>query len=308
MTDFRGFKGDANRLDDFDLPRIGSTIGVGEDELHAFMDVEAAGSGFDSLGRPKMLFEPHLFYRNLGPGEKRNKAVAAGLAYPSWRRDYPPESYSRLAKAIAIDEDAALKSASWGLTQILGSNHLAAGYQSPQAMVSSFMADEAEQLEATVRLMSKWGIDDDMRELREIALAGRSTLPSDAIAIARVWNGPAFAKNGYHTKIAAAHNRWRKIADTPWTPSDTTVAPEQPEENTIFPTLRRGDGWLRNHNLAPYVRRLQTALKAKNLYAGKIDGAFGDGTKAAVIAFQKANGLAPDGVVGSLQTWPALLA
>lgn len=39
------FKGRAKRLDDVDLPRIGHQIGVGEDEIHAFMDVEAAGSG-----------------------------------------------------------------------------------------------------------------------------------------------------------------------------------------------------------------------------------------------------------------------
>ena len=57
MTKWNDFKGAAKRIEDTDLPRIGATIGVGEDELHAFMDVEAAGSGFDSAGRPKMLFE-----------------------------------------------------------------------------------------------------------------------------------------------------------------------------------------------------------------------------------------------------------
>jgi hypothetical protein len=47
MTEFRSFKGACTRLSDTDLPRIGTKIGVGEDELHAFRDVEAAGSGFD---------------------------------------------------------------------------------------------------------------------------------------------------------------------------------------------------------------------------------------------------------------------
>lgn len=70
MTDFNGFKGRAKRLDDIDLPRIGHRIGVGEDELHAFMDVETSGGGFDPQGRPKILFEPHVFYRNL-TGAKR---------------------------------------------------------------------------------------------------------------------------------------------------------------------------------------------------------------------------------------------
>src|SRR5690606_14914854 len=119
---WKGFKGEAKRLDDVDLPRIGHQIGVGEDELHAFMDVEAAGSGFDSQGRPKMLFEPHVFYRNL-TGAKRDRAVREGLAYPKWgEKPYPKDSYPRLKKAMLIDETAALKAASWGLTQILGEN------------------------------------------------------------------------------------------------------------------------------------------------------------------------------------------
>jgi hypothetical protein len=97
------FKGAAKRIEDIDLPLIGREIGVGEDEIHAVLDVESAGSGFDKQGRPKMLFEPHIFWRELGPGAKRDKAAAAGLAYPKWKRNYPPDSYPRLAKAMAID-------------------------------------------------------------------------------------------------------------------------------------------------------------------------------------------------------------
>ena len=48
MTNFNGFKGAAKRIEDIDLPRLGVQIGVGEDELHAFMDAETRGSGFDS--------------------------------------------------------------------------------------------------------------------------------------------------------------------------------------------------------------------------------------------------------------------
>ena len=92
------FRGRAERIDDLDIPRIGSVIGVGEDEVHALMEVEAGGSGFDSRGRPKMLFEPHVFYRNL-TGEERQRAVDLGLAYPKWRSgQYPSDSYPRLGR------------------------------------------------------------------------------------------------------------------------------------------------------------------------------------------------------------------
>ena len=46
------------------------------------------------------------------------------------------------------------------------------------------------------------------------------------------------------------------------------------------------------------LKTLQTKLKRWGYYTGSIDGVFGSGTKKAVIAFQKKNGLTPDGIVG----------
>lgn len=46
------------------------------------------------------------------------------------------------------------------------------------------------------------------------------------------------------------------------------------------------------------VKRLQQALKDKGFDTGEIDGKFGTGTEAAVIAFQKSEGLAADGIAG----------
>ena len=156
-----GFVGPAMRLHDLDLPRIGHLIGVGEDEIHAVIDVEAAGGGFDSNKRPKMLFEPHVFYRNLS-GSQRDRAVREGLAYKDWKAGaYPKESYTRLAKALAINETAALKAASWGLGQILGENHVAAGYDSPQQMVVAFVeGGEGEHLEAMVNFIKTNRLDE----------------------------------------------------------------------------------------------------------------------------------------------------
>ena len=47
------------------------------------------------------------------------------------------------------------------------------------------------------------------------------------------------------------------------------------------------------------VRSLQTKLKELGYYNGTIDGDYGEGTEAAVIAFQAANNLKPDGIAGS---------
>ena len=65
-----------------------------------------------------------------------------------------------------------------------------------------------------------------------------------------------------------------------------------------FPTLRQG-------SQGDIVKTMQQLLKnaGSNL---TIDGIFGNGTKNAVIAFQKKNGLEADGVVGPM-TWAALV-
>ena len=52
------------------------------------------------------------------------------------------------------------------------------------------------------------------------------------------------------------------------------------------------------------VRQLQSELN-KHGYQLDEDGIFGSKTKAAVLAFQKANGLGVDGIVGPL-TWAKL--
>ena len=67
---------------------------------------------------------------------------------------------------------------------------------------------------------------------------------------------------------------------------------------TTMPTVREGSN-------GPAVRELQTLLKSKGFNPGPVDGAFGPKTKAAVQAFQRAQGIAVDGVVGP-QTWGKL--
>ncbi|MDY7231808.1 peptidoglycan-binding protein [Hyalangium rubrum] len=67
---------------------------------------------------------------------------------------------------------------------------------------------------------------------------------------------------------------------------------------TNLPTLREG-------SKGPAVTDLQNKLKAAGFNPGPVDGAFGPKTKAAVVAFQRAQGISTDGVVGP-QTWGKL--
>jgi len=117
-------------------------------------------------------------------------------------------------QALAIDETAALKAASWGLGQILDENHKAAGYATPQAMVLAFCSGgEAEHLAAMVRFIVTNGLDDALRR-------------HDWAGFARGYNGAGYAKHGYHTKLVAAFAKWSKIKDTPWSPGMGEPAPD----------------------------------------------------------------------------------
>jgi hypothetical protein len=141
-----------------------------------------------------MLFEPHIFWQNLSEAE-RDAAVQAGLACPTWKPgSYPPDSYPRLYEAMKINEDAALNSCSWGLPQILGENHAPAGYTSPRDMVAAFCNGEDEQIAAMARFICSKGLDVYLRE-------------RNWAAFARGYNGPAYARNAYDQKLAAAYAR-----------------------------------------------------------------------------------------------------
>lgn len=205
-----GFKGAGKRLDDEDLPRIGHGIGCGEDELHAFLDVETRGGGFDSKGRPKALYEPHRAYA-LAQGAVRAELVRLGIAYPKWgTKPYPSDSYPRIVPVLAIDPRVALEATSWGLGQIMGSNCVAAGYETAAEMVAAFLDDEEAHLAAAVAFIKTNHLDDELRA-------------HNWAAFARGYNGPGYAKNAYHTKLAARYAFWRKIKDTPWSPPAPAV-------------------------------------------------------------------------------------
>lgn len=101
----------------------------------------------------------------------------------------------------------------------------------------------------------------------------------------------AFQKaNGLGVDGIVGKLTWAKLYDA--TPVNVTPVTTQP----MLRTGSRGDA----------VRKLQELLNAKGYTCGNVDGIFGSKTYAAVLAFQKANGLAADGIVGPL-TWGKLV-
>ena len=86
--------------------------------------------------------------------------------------------------------------------------------------------------------------------------------------------------------------REMSLTPTPIPPMpDTVRGKDVAAEVTPEPPLHNG-------SQGEKVRELQMKLQALGFYKGEVDGQFGAGTRDAVIAFQKANGLDADGLAG----------
>lgn len=146
--------------------------------VRAVLKVESRGSGFGTDGRPIILFEPHIFSRLT---DHAYDASNPTISYRNWReRPYPrtqSERYEQLAAAYALNAEAALSSASWGLFQILGSNFAAAGFGSASGFVEDIAQSHERQLLAFEAFVRSQGLIDDLQRL-------------DWTGFARVYNGP----------------------------------------------------------------------------------------------------------------------
>ena len=119
----------------------------------------------------------------------------------------------------------------------MGFNCKLAGYATAYDMVVAFCADEENHLQGSVNFIVAAGIDD---ELRNWAKLKRPTTAEDTKVFAYGYNGSGYRHNNYHVKLAARHNHWRKIADTPWVEQVIEGHPKTPDVKRSTPANRIG--------------------------------------------------------------------
>ncbi|WP_227369832.1 N-acetylmuramidase domain-containing protein [Halomonas sp. M20] len=192
-------RANSKHLRQIDLVLAAEYLGVDVATIMAVNEIESRGTGFHPTGEPVILFERHIMRRRL---------ITHGINPVPYQHQQPdivnhkPGGYfggireqNRLAKAYEIHAPAALESASWGLFQIMGFHWQDLGYDSASAFVIAMGQDESAQLDAFIRFI----------EFNGPMHAALKRL--DWRDFARRYNGPAYARNDYDTRLAAAYRR-----------------------------------------------------------------------------------------------------
>jgi len=194
-------KTEGKLLSENDLINLAKELDLELAVIKAVNEVESSGRGFLTSGKPKILFEGHVFWKRLklhGLNPDNYLTGNEEILYPKWTKKYykgGEKEYERLTRAKAINESAALESASWGLFQILGYHYEICGYNSVKSFVDAMNKSEGHHLMAFGKFIQSEGL---VKHLRN----------KDWAKFARGYNGPLFAENKYDTKLASAYKRY----------------------------------------------------------------------------------------------------
>lgn len=192
------------------LTRLGLTsvlemLGLGPNDsayIWTVVEVETAGLtqgfGFRIDHRPQILFERHIF-RKYTNG--RFDGEAPDISGPASGYGSLSEQYNRLEKALSLCAKAklgvepALKSASWGMGQVMGFNHESAGFNSAAAMAKAMIKGEDQQLAAMAGFLNANGLTAKL-------------INKDWANFAKIYNGPNYWQNQYDVKLAQQYQRF----------------------------------------------------------------------------------------------------
>jgi hypothetical protein len=191
------------------LQAAAERLGVPLASVLAVNEVESAGQGFLTNGKPAVLFERHVMYQRLAlvrhegddPAALQHHADQLAAQWPTLVNAKPggytggTGEHQRLAQARMLDAVAAEESTSWGAFQIMGYHWQRLGYASLADFVARMHNSEADQLEGYVRFIEA---DPALHK----ALKARKWAE-----FAKRYNGPNYARNLYDVKLERAYER-----------------------------------------------------------------------------------------------------
>jgi len=151
------------------------TLGIDAATVWAILNVESGKAGYLPDRRPQILFERAIFHhRTNGAYDVSNPGISA----PTWGGySGGAAEYGRLGQAYALNPDAALQSASWGLGQIMGFNFSPAGFDNAEDFVQAACASEASQLQQFVSFLQQTGVAAPLQARNWVTVASKYNGP-----------------------------------------------------------------------------------------------------------------------------------
>lgn len=182
-------------VDSTNIPRGEAVEGLSIDSLASETGLEPAFIKailkIESAGNPRAIrFEPHLFNRKSRAGQVPF-TPAQGKSFSLIRSETNKDAFDR---AFQIDPEAAVRSTSWGLGQVLG-GHLISLYGSPEKSVEAFYSNPKQ---VSFQLIVEW--------LKANPAAITAANSHDWAGFARIYNGPNYRMNNYNKKLEQAYN------------------------------------------------------------------------------------------------------
>jgi len=179
-----------------DFVQAAAILGCDVAAILAVDAIESRGTGFyPETGEPVILFERHQFHN--ATGGRFSKPENVNISNPvSGGYKGGIVEHARLQAAAILDEEAALRSTSWGRFQIMGFNYKLAGFDDLQSFINAMYHSEQAQLNAFVNYIKNTGL---VRYMNAKDWAG----------FAMRYNGRAYAKNKYDIKLRQAYQKFK---------------------------------------------------------------------------------------------------
>lgn len=184
----------APRITEIEKISLASRLQGTLQQINAVSAVEAPRGGWDKSGLLTCLYERHY-------GWRRWQIKIPFLSDPKpggYTIDIDDnginDSWEKVADAACKFGEEAFECASWGKFQIMGAWWKKLAYDSPLDFVYALSRSELAHYQALVRYIIVFNLVDAFRSL--------SIHPRTCIAFAKGYNGPAYAKNNYHVKLA----------------------------------------------------------------------------------------------------------
>ncbi|WP_010522764.1 N-acetylmuramidase domain-containing protein [Aquimarina agarivorans] len=195
-----------------DIIRFAKSYNLEVAIVKAVNEIESSGKGFLVNGKPRILFEGHVFWRQL-----KTKGVdpllfsdeqTKDILYAKWTKKYykgGAGEYIRLEKAAGLSNipavhEAAFASASWGAFQIMGYHYESLGYESVDHFVSEMYTHERAHLKAFGKFLEVTKFKGNT--LLEWARTKNWT------KFAEGYNGSGFRANKYDIKLDKAYKKY----------------------------------------------------------------------------------------------------